>query len=76
MRVVHLDRGRLTITNPAGAGALFPGMVLPALPCMLGVAVSSRDLPGSRAALHAERFQLAADHADLLCVAPDDALGA
>jgi hypothetical protein len=72
--IVPLDRGRLVFIEPRDAERL-PRFRLPALPFMAGQALSSTDLPLTRAALAKAGIEPAFASDTLVCVAPDDALG-
>lgn len=72
--VVALDRGRIVIVEPKTAAVMLPGLDLPAVPFMAGLALRS-DVGATRATLKRHGVDpLFADN-DLVCVGPADALG-
>lgn len=72
--VVPLDRGRLLFVEPAEA-AMLPRLALPAVPFMAGQALRSVDMGHTQDALASAGVEPAYSSDNLICVAPNDALG-
>ncbi len=76
LTIIALERGQLVFAQSDEIGRILPGFTHPALPFIAGQAVRSADIARTRAVLEAGRVQpLYADDM-LVCVNPDDALGA
>lgn len=72
--VVPLNRGRLVFIEPHDARTL-PGFELSTLPLMAGQALRSRDLDRTRDVLKKSGIRPAFASENLVCLAPQDALG-
>lgn len=73
---LRLDRGGLLFVAPAVAQRMLPAASIPAVPWLAGQALRSRDLPVTRRALAANGVTPAYADDELVCVGPQDALGA
>ena len=76
LTAVLLSRGRLTFATPAAAEAILPGFLPPSLPYTAAVAIRSADLKDTRRAFKARGIKPAADNDKILCIGPDDGVGA
>jgi glyoxalase-like protein len=72
---IVLDRGRLLLVNPSDAAAMLPGLNLPDLPYIAGIALRSADLAATRRVLMREAIKTPIATDELICVGPDHALG-
>ena len=73
---VMLDRGWLTFTSEERARLILPELDCPASPYCAALVLRSPDLDRTRAALAANGVVPLIDTRELLCVAPEDGLGA
>jgi hypothetical protein len=76
LSAVRLDRGRLVFAGPDAAAAVLPDLVLPSVPFIAGQALASAGIAATRAALRDGGIEPVFQDSELLCVSPDDALGA
>ncbi len=73
---IALDRGRILFLGPSGAAEVLPGLVLPELPYIAGLALRSAELGMTRRVLARHGIEPVAADDGLICVGPQDALGA
>jgi hypothetical protein len=73
---VELDRGRLGFATRRRAQEMLPGLVVPSLPFMAAVGLSSADIRATRDFMDARGILMMDEGDDWLCVDPDEAAGA
>lgn len=76
MSIVALDRSRLLFVAREGLATRLPGFTPPAVPFMAGQALRCSDIGAARAVLEKGGITPLVATDDLICVGPDDALGA
>lgn len=73
--VLPLQRGRVVLVEPSAAARRLPGLAVPSLPYMAGIAVRSADLAGTRDVLRGGGIGARYEDDDLICLGPEEALG-
>ena len=73
---IDLDRGRLTICDPADCHRLLPGIDIPGMPFIAAVSIRSADIDATRSFLAAEDVPLVGDTDGCVIVSPDAGMGA
>ncbi|MFT5488206.1 MAG: hypothetical protein ACI9JL_000551 [Paracoccaceae bacterium] len=73
---IDLDRGRLTICDPADCKRLLPGIDIPSMPFIAAVSIRSADIDATRAFLAVADVPLIGDKDGCVIVSPDAGMGA
>ena len=73
---IALDRGSLLFVRPQLAQSMLPAARIPAVPWLAGQALTTSSVAQTRRTLAANGVQPAYSDDELVCVAPQDALGA
>jgi catechol 2,3-dioxygenase-like lactoylglutathione lyase family enzyme len=71
-----LDQGRITVTDPPGLAARWPGVVPPVLPWVAAVSLATTRLTALPGELAANRFTATPGHGGSLWIGPDESVGA
>jgi hypothetical protein len=73
---VSMPRGRMTFATPEVAVTLLPNLRIPSIPFIAAVGIRSEDMEKTKAALKDNGVTPLVDKQKLLCVDPEDGVGA